>query len=208
MYLAAWPWAWKQILCPTPSTYRSGYALKTKRRTMRMSLITRVSSHCYGHSTSAAVEVVSALHAYDLDRVKHRHLSRFGHVFVGIDASSKLLIWGGLNCDACPSQTLWFTGVRARFLYGSMGFAILSLPVLCWERHSTPFSLICAMVLHATPSCYLLLFTTTCGNVHELNMWVRQSNCKLVVFSQLLNCCIDKTYTIEMKYTRTSKCAT
>ena len=80
-----------------------------------MSLITRVSSHCYGHSTSAAVEVVSALHAYDLDRVKHRHLSRFGHVFVGIDASSKLLIWGGLNCDACPSQTLWFTGVRARF---------------------------------------------------------------------------------------------
>ena len=109
--------------------------------------------------------------------------SRFGHVFVGIDASSKLLIWGGLNCDACPSQTLWFTGVRARFLYGSisMGFAILSLPVLCWERHSTPFSLICAMVLHATPSCYLLLFTTTCGNDHEQNMWVRESNCNLVV---------------------------
>ena len=210
MYLAAWPWAWKQILYPTPSTYRSGYALKTKRRTMRMSLITRVSSHCYGHSTSAAVEVVSALHAYDLDRVKHRHLSRFGHVFVGIDASSKLLIWGGsinkleLRCMSKSDPlvhwgprkiVIWLTGVChsliARVVLGTPFYAIL--------RHSH---------WSATPSCYLLLFTTTCGNVHELNMWVRQSNCKLVVFSQLLNCCIDKTYTIEMKYTRTSKCAT
>ena len=57
--------------------------------------------------------------------------SRFGHVFVGIDASSKLLIWGGLNCDACPSQTLGSLGSAQDFY-----MAQWSLPFShCPEHH-------------------------------------------------------------------------
>ena len=141
MYLAAWPWAWKQILYPTPSMPTTWIAVFW-------------------------IEVALAS--------RQAPPSRFGHVFVGIDVSSKLLIWGGsISQGSAQEFYMAHWGLPLSHCPCYVGNAIL--------RHSTPFSLICAMVLHATPSCYLLLFTTTCGNDHEQNMWVRQSNCNLVV---------------------------